>query len=200
MNGGAVISGTSLELTDGGSNEARSAFFTTPVNVQQFVTGFKFQLINPSADGFTFTIQGTNPTVLGGYGGGPGFNGLSHSVGVKFDLYSNVSEGPDSTGLYTNGAMPTVPAINLTGTGINLHASAGGVGDVFYAQIVYNATTLTVVITDLSTGASATQSYTVNIPAVVGGSTAYVGFTAGTGGSSSTQEILNWDYYAAGNL
>ena len=29
-----------------------------PVNVQQFTTGFDFQLTNAMADGFTFTIQG----------------------------------------------------------------------------------------------------------------------------------------------
>jgi len=28
----------------------------------------------------------------------------------------------------------------------------------------------------------------------VGGNTAYVGFTAGTGGLSATQQVLNWTY------
>jgi hypothetical protein len=200
LNGGTTLNGTALELTDGGQNEARSAFYTTPVNVQQFVTDFNFQLTSANADGFTFAIEGANPTVAGGYGGGLGFNGLPHSVAVKFDLFSNAGEGPDSTGLYINGAMPTVPATNLTGTGINLHAGAGGVGDVFNALFTYNGTTLTVVITDTVTNASATQTYTVNIPAIVGGTTAYAGFTAGTGGSTAIQEILNWNYYAAGNL
>jgi hypothetical protein len=46
--------------------------------------------------------------------------------------------------------------------------------------------------------ASATQTYSVNIPSIVGGTTAYVGFTAGTGGLSATQEILDWNYAAAG--
>ena len=67
LNGGAALNGTRLRLTDGGSRgEARSAFFTTPVNVQQFSTGFDFQLTNPLADGFTFTIQGVGPTASGG--------------------------------------------------------------------------------------------------------------------------------------
>jgi hypothetical protein len=200
LNGGSTLNGTALELTDGGANEARSAFYTIPVNVQQFVTDFNFQLTSANADGFTFAIEGANPTVAGGYGGGLGFNGLPHSVAVKFDLFSNAGEGPDSTGLYLNGAMPTLPAINLTGSGINFHAGVGGVGDVFNALFTYNGTTLTVVITDTVTNASATQTYTVNIPAIVGGTTAYAGFTAGTGGSTAIQEILNWNYYAAGNL
>jgi hypothetical protein len=111
------------------------------------------------------------------------------SVGVKFDLFNNAGEGPDSTGLYTNGAVPMVPAVNLTPTGINLHT-----GDTFNAVFTYNGTTLIVVITDTVTNVSATQTYTVNIPAIVGGSTAYVGFTAGDGGLTATQDILNWTY------
>ena len=83
---------------------------------------------------------------------------------VKFDLYNNAGEGPDSTGMYTNRQLTTVPAINLTPTGINLHS-----GDIFNAQLTYNGTTLTVVITDTVTNATATQTYTVNIPAIVGG-------------------------------
>ena len=110
-------------------------------------------------------------------------------MAIKFDLYNNAGEGNDSTGLYTDGATPTIPAIDLSSSGINLHS-----GDIFNVQMTYDGTTLTVVITDTATNASATQTYTVHIPAVVGGPTAYVGFTGGSGGSSAIQEILNWSY------
>ena len=63
--------------------------------------------------------------------------------------------------------------------------------------MTYDGTTLTVLITDKVTNASATQSYTVNIPAIVGGTTAYVGFTGGSGGETAVQEILDWNYAAA---
>jgi hypothetical protein len=56
LNGGALIKGTRLHLTDGGGGEARSAFFNTEVNVQSFTNDFSFQLTNANADGFTFTI------------------------------------------------------------------------------------------------------------------------------------------------
>jgi hypothetical protein len=49
-------------------------------------------------------------------------------------------------------------------------------------------------MTDTVTGTFLSQRYTVNIPSIVGGSTAYFGFTGGTGGSSSTQTVLNWSY------
>src|SRR5258707_8821267 len=54
--------------------------------------------------------------------------------------------------------------------------------------------TLTWTITDPTAGKSFTASATVNIPSVVGGNTAFVGFTAGTGASTATQEILTWAY------
>jgi hypothetical protein len=195
LNGGAGLSGTRLRLTNGGVNEARSGFFSGKVNIQQFSTNFDFQLTNPNAEGITFAIQGIGTTAIGAGYGSLGYGSMGNSVAVKFDLSSNAGEGPDSTGLYTGGATPTVPSTDLSSTGIDLHS-----GDIFNAQLAYNGTTLKVLITDTVTGASASQSYTVNIPSMVGGPTAYVGFTASTSGSTATQDILNWTYsttYAA---
>src|SRR5207244_3257984 len=56
--------------------------------------------------------------------------------------------------------------------------------------------TLQVTITDTVTQATATQSYSVNIPAIIGANTAYVGFTGATGGLTAIQNILNWTYRA----
>jgi len=53
------------------------------------------------------------------------------------------------------------------------------------------------VITDTVANASATQTYTVNIPSIFGGPTANVGFTGGAGGLSAVPEILNWSYSVA---
>jgi hypothetical protein len=49
-------------------------------------------------------------------------------------------------------------------------------------------------ITDTVTQATYTTSFTINIPSTVGGNTAYVGFTGGTGVLSATQTILTWTY------
>jgi parallel beta-helix repeat protein len=191
LNGGAVLNGTRIRLTDGKGNEARSAFFAYPVNIEKFSTSFQFQITQPAADGLTFTIQGAGPTAVGGQVGSLGYLGIPDGVAVKFDLYSNVGEGSDSTGLYIGSAAPTVPDVSLSATGINLHS-----GDVFNVQFTYSGSTLIAVITDTVTKASATQTYTVDIPAAVGGETAYVGFTAGTGGETSVQDILSWSYLA----
>jgi fibronectin type 3 domain-containing protein len=193
LNGGTTVKGNTLELTDKNGNEVRSAFSTNKVNVAQFVTQFTFQIrngTNPSGEGFTFVIQGVGNTALGSGVGGLGYAGLNNSIAVKFDLADNAGEGDDSTGLYTNGASPTVAgSIDLGPTGIDLHSQ-----NTFSAGMIYDGTTLKVTITDLSTGVSATQSYAVNIPAIVGGSTAYVGFTGSTAGATAYQDIQSWTY------
>jgi len=199
FNGSAKLSGTRLRLTDGGGPEAGDAFFYTPISIRSFTTDFIFQLTNANADGFTFMIQGNSTSVLGPSGGGLGYGpdtpsgtsttGIPNSVAVKFDLYSNAGEGNDSTGLYTNAASPTIPAIDLTSSGINLHS-----GHAFAAHMVYNGTTLTMSLTDTVTNSAFTTSFTVDIPGTVGDDAAYVGFSGGTGGATAVQDILTWTF------
>jgi hypothetical protein len=199
LNGKSKVSSSNfLELTDGGDYEASSAFWTTPVNIQAFTTNFTFQLSSATADGFTFTIQDAGLTALGAYGGGLGYgpdpnNGPTASIGksvaIKFDIYSNSGEGTDSTGLFTNGATPTNPAVSLTSSGIVLSS-----GDTIAAQLTYNGTTLMLSLTDTVTNKTFSQAFTVNIPTTVGANTAYVGFTGGTGGASAIQNIKTWTF------
>ena len=191
LNYGASVTGGMLQLTDGGADEERSAWFATKVPVQSFITNFTFQLLNASADGMTFTIQGDNIWALGDPGGGLAYQGIANSVAVKFDLYNNAGEGNDSTGLYTGGAAPTVPSVDLSSTGINLHS-----GDIMDAQLVYDGTNLTMTLTDTVTNGTVTEVFPVNIPSIVGGSTAYVGFTGSTGSLTATQNVLSWTYSA----
>ena len=196
LNGSAALSGTRLRLTNGGLKEAGTGFYNTPLNVQLFTTDFSFQLTNPTADGITFTIQNVGTTALGPFGGSLGYGGtggIAKSVAIKFDLYNNAGEGTNSTGLYTNGAAPTIPAVTLGG-GVNLHS-----GDVFKVHITYNGTTLTMTLTDAAVPADTfTTSWTVNIPGIVGANTAYVGFTGGTGGFTATQDVITWTYTSGG--
>jgi len=201
LNGSAAINGTRLRLTNGGTNQAASAFPNTLISVQNFTADFSFQLTNANADGMTFTIQGTGTNALGPSGGGLGYGpdsttgtpGIGKSIAVKFDLYSNAGEGKDSTGLYTNGASPTTPAVDMTSSGVNLHS-----GDVFNVHMTYDGSTLKMTITDASVPAETfNTSWAINIPAIIGGNTAYVGFTAGTGGLSAIQEVISWTYSSA---
>jgi len=193
LNGNAVINGTALSLTTAGPTfEVASAWYPTALNIQKFTTDFTFQLSagSPTADGFTFAIQGNSTSAIGGSGGKLGYGNIGKSVGVKFDLYNNAGEGPDSTGLYLNGPDPTVPAVDMTSSGVDLHS-----GHVFSVHIVYDGANLTMTITDTTnTALTFTQTWPVNIPGTVGANTAFVGFTGATGGYTANQSVLTWTY------
>jgi hypothetical protein len=207
-NGTALFMGYVAQLTQGSFDEAGSFFTTYRVGVGEFSTTFTFQITpatTPMADGLTFCIQGNAPTELGPAGGGLGYGpafpnpavrGIRNSVAVKFDLYDNAGEGSNSTGLFTDGRSPTIPepgspdvVVNLYGTGIDLTSQ-----DVFRVDMVYDGIVLKVTITDTITFATATQSYTIDIPAQVRARTGFVGFTGGTSGLSSIQGIFAWTY------
>jgi Legume lectin domain/Chitobiase/beta-hexosaminidase C-terminal domain len=197
FNGSTTLDDTRLQLTDGNLNETASAWFRTPVDIRSFTNDFSFQLSNPGADGFTFAIQNTNVNAVGPGGGGLGYGpnapggvaGIGKSIAVKFDIFDNNGEGPDSTGLYTNGASPTTPAVDMSGSTIDLHS-----GDTMNVHMVYDGAKLTMTITDGVNGGTFTTSWNVNIPSIVGGNTAFVGFTAGTGGLAASQKIETWNF------
>jgi autotransporter-associated beta strand protein len=195
LNGVATINGSNLQLTPNIAHLAGSAFVTSPVDVTKFDTQFTFKTSPGStSDGFMFVIQGVAPTALGGSGGYLGFSdggpNIAQSIGVKFDLFNNAGEGPSSTGLYLNGSIPeNAGSIDLTGAGLDFHS-----GDPFLVNMAYDGTTLSVLISDTTSGKSASQSYAVNIPTIVGGGNAFVGFTAATGTLSSLQDIVNWTF------
>ena len=190
-NGTAAVSDGALQLTNGQLNESGSVWYTTKIPISAFTSDFTFQILNAVADGFTFTIQNaaSGPTTLGANRDGLGYAGIGNSIALKFDLYNNAGEGQDSTGTYLDGAIPTMPAMDLSSNNINLHSS-----DVLHAHVVYDGNTLTLTLTDTKTGAVATRQFSANIPAIVGGSTAYVGFTGSTGSAVSTQKILTWTF------
>jgi hypothetical protein len=194
FNGSTKLDDSRLQLTDGGMNEAGSAFCSTQVDVRGFTTDFTFQLSDADADGIAFVIQNAPAGVsaLGALGGGLGWQGITNSVAIKFDLYNNNGEGDDSTGIYTAGQAPTTPSIDLTSSGIDLHS-----GDTMAVHMAYDGTNLTMTITDSVANATFNQSWPINIPAVVGGTLAYAGFTGGTGGLTASQKIESWTFVSS---
>ena len=197
-NGSAQVIDNRLRLASG-AYEAGSAFAPAPVDVRGFTTSFQFQVGNaPSwryGDGLTFVLQNAGPVAVGVAGGGLGYEGIGQSVAVKFDLVDNAGEGSNSVGVYTNGAAPTTPADTFVP---NYPVSPGiqfNSGHRFQATLNYSGGTLVLGLLDLDTHARYfTKAYAVDIPAVVGGPNAYVGFTAGTGELFAPIDVLNWTY------
>jgi hypothetical protein len=110
-------------------------------------------------------------------------------VAVKFDLYTGSG---DTTGLYTNAADVSTLGVDMASSGLSLHS-----GNPLNVMLGYNGTTLAMTITDTKTKASFSKNWAINIPATVGGTTAYVGFTGATGGQSALQNVLSWTYSAS---
>jgi hypothetical protein len=191
FNGSAGLDDSRLQLTNGYTNDVGSAFVTTPLDIQAFTTDFLFQLSNPVADGITFTIQGDSPAAKGNYGGSLGYSPLAKSLAIKFDIYNDAGEGSNSTGVYVNGANPTIPSINLNSSGINLRS-----GDSFAVHLTYDGTNLAMTMTDQVTGAAWSAVWQENIPQIVAGNTAYVGFTGTTQIVTASQKIATWTYTA----
>ena len=193
LNGAATIQDNQLQLTDSASSQTSSVFTSQTVDVSRFDTQFTFRdNSEPIVEAFTFTIQDQGPTALGSY---LGYVGLQHDLTVDFVITAN---GEIAVGLFPGGDAPPLGGlINLTGHGINLSP-----GDALQTNLSYDGQGLTVDVTDLMTGASASGVYSVDIPNVVGSPTAYVGFTAGTDDSALSeysesgplQDILSWSY------
>ncbi len=195
--GSATVTGNALQLTTAGATSALgAAWFAAPVSISQFTTDFNFQLIGAKGGGMTFTLQNAGRSAIGPGGSGLGYGasqpggagGMATSVAIKFDIYNNDGEGTDSTGIYTDGASPTVPASDMTSSGVLLRS-----GHVLHAHLTYDGTNLTLTLTDVVTSAVFTQTRAINIPSIVGAQTAYMGFTASYGGGlGMTSDILNW--------
>lgn len=177
----------------------------------------------PPADGLTFIIQNDDrgARALGPGGGGLAFGpdnrntagcqntdpmsgSIRKSVAIKFDIYDNgppgMGEGDNSTGIFTDGRSPTIRCPGLSSDfpdmSVDLRGSQIELKDDHVKQVdlTYDGTTLTETITDLQTMGTFTTAYVVDIPTLVGGGTAYVGFGGATGGLFAVQEILTWTF------
>src|SRR5262249_5140090 len=185
--------------------QAGSAFTVQQVGIRGFSTQFHVRLHegtqpNP-ADGFTFTIQANGPMALGGGGGALAYQGIGHSVAIKFDVFDNEGETNNSTGLFFNGDFPGQPhgagdvSIPLDPDNVNLRSQSIKTISLTYDGVAH---TLTETIHDPAPGQTHngdfTHTYNVDIAAMLGVDTANVGFTGGTGGLFSLQDVLNWSY------
>jgi hypothetical protein len=190
LNGGTVLNGSQLTLTDGQMSEARSAFLSVMQNITQFSASFVYKDVGGGvADGTTFVLQNspTGAYALGGGGGYLGYFGITNSFALELNLYNG---GPGGTGFAwgTNGFTGTSGGAPYASTSpVNLAS-----GDPIQVNLVYTNGSLVLSMTDLVTSANFTTTNAVNLPAILGGNTAYFGFTAGTGSLVSRQTIDNF--------
>jgi fibronectin-binding autotransporter adhesin len=196
------INNNVLTLTDNAGGEARSAFFNTPQPIAGanggFVASFTYQASgNAAADGIVFMLHNDSRglNAIGGTGGGLGYtdeNGgvpVQPSVGIALNIYNGHMIG---TNLLTNGNANN--DVYLPSAPVN-----PGSGNPIAVTISYNPSTTTGTETLTDTVLNTTfpiQFTNQDLAAILGGNTAYVGFSGGTGGLVATQTISNFTYGA----
>jgi hypothetical protein len=205
-----TIAGGVLTVTNGGASDANTAFYNTAVPVNgPFTISFVYQATNATGggsgstvfggDGGTFTLTAVSSGLsrIGGRGSGLGWgnndsggqrsnNFIPNSAAVEFTIYpiNNVSY---QTGIVTAGATGA-SAGGYTATGLDFSHPTR-------VQLSYTGTVLTETLTDTTTNASFVNTQAVNLTTLVG-SSAYLGFTGGSGGLSSTQQYSTLDFTA----
>lgn len=189
LNGGSAVALDVAIMTDANGNEARSLFMSTPIAFQAgFTALFVYQDVDATpndADGATFTIQnsGDGAAALGQTGGALGYLGISNSLAVGLDIYTRSAIGVAMNGqgyAYTD----TAPVDLKSGNPIQV-------------QLTYDAgqQTLDVNLTDTATLDNFDYVFqNVDLLGTLGGPTGYIGFTAGTGGAVSTQQISGFSF------
>ena len=196
LNHGASITGTQLAMTHGLVDESTSAFTKARIPLKIFLTEFRFQFYkatSKSGDGLTFAVNAKGPTLYGSDGAGLGYKGIPASMALKFDLQNDAGEGTNSVGVFFNGALPTVPSVDLTPSGINLHS-----GDIMNALVTYDGHYLKLTLTDTVTSAQFSHTFTLPNPSPIGASYAYTGFTSSSDLSVSNARVLLWALQSAG--
>lgn len=215
LNGAATavntVDGTVLRLTPAASFQSGSAFSTTQIALgagSTFSTFFQFRISDPAglapADGFAFVLQTVDDGV-GSTGGGLGFQGISPSVAVEFDTFDNApaiptDPNPNHVAVDTNGAL------NGPGVIVNGQSSCGSVatvtgtpncmanGHLWSVWIDYDGANLRVALADNSNVRPANLvNQPINLAGIIG-QTAFVGFTAATGGGFENHDIVTWSF------
>src|SRR5262249_20369956 len=131
--------------------------------------------------------QRAGATALGVLGGSLGYGGLTPSVAVEIDTFDNgaIDAGTNHVGIDVNGDGNSAAKIAVPGRFDD--------GNLWSAWVDYNGTVLEVRVS--STGvrpAAPTLSLAIDIPATLGSSAGFVGFTAATGSAFENDDIVSW--------
>lgn len=203
-----------LRLTTNTGNQIGAAWYPTRQSVAQgFTTTFTFQISLSSgggapngADGFAFVIQNASASAITGSGGGCtiGYDGIANSVVVEFDTFTtggvcvgtgNVNDpNGNHISVHTQGTAPNTVKESAS-IGIFSPAASMETGT-HTVRVDYTPGSLSVYYDDLFTPvivAPINLASTLSLGGPASNS-AWLGFTAATGGSFSRHEIISWSF------
>lgn len=169
-----------IHVTNLGTSQARSIFFNTRQDISQFQLSFVYRAANADTGGCdygaTFTIHNDprGPEAIGTTGRGLAYGrgSLTNDPRITNSAAISLQLGSNSTGYYTGGnigsPLPSGPVILTSGNPI---AVTLGYDGNFLTERLVDTVTLQEFSRNLIIG---------DVASIVGGSTAYVGFTAST--------------------
>ena len=181
-----------LILTDGGKHEATSAFGTAPQRIAAFRATFTYQATNFGAatppgggDGVAFVFQSDPRGVqaLGEDGGGVGYgrtNGITRSAALRLGIFPESGQGI---------AIGGADAPNEDTGGVDLRG-----GHPVQVTLDYDGAVLTETLKDQTTGDASETEQALDLPAILGGDRALVGFTGGSGDATATQTVRDFSF------
>jgi len=191
--GGSVFSTQAITLADQYSFSTRFTFNIGNNNVNQYG--------EIGADGIAFVIQPLSNNV-GGLGGAMGYGGITPSLEVEFDTYSNSTDprlpgsgalnGNDHVAIMLNGDYNNHMAYSIVSPTLELNG-----GQDITAFVDYDSSTSLLQVRWSTDGLRPDQaglSYGVDLASLFGTNPVYVGFTASTGADWSEQDIVNWAF------
>jgi hypothetical protein len=160
---------------------------------------FTYQATQPGGicfcDGAAFILQnapaGASALRTADGGGGYGYYIINPSAAIELSPDGSLSPGASGTGFYQNGLTPQDGGAPLISTNpVNISSQ-----DPIEATVSYLNGDLTETLEDLTTLATFSHDYgLVNLPSIVGGNTAFIGFSGATGSGTSTQTISNFSF------
>jgi hypothetical protein len=174
-----------------------SAFTTQRVCLGSFSSSFTFRITGPAglpdasgqagADGLTLVFQGAGPSALGVLGGSLGYGGIAPSVAVEIDTWDNgaIDAGTNHVGIDVNGSLNSLAKAAVPGRFDD--------GTLWSAWVDYNGTTLEVRVSNTGVRpAAANVSLAIDLPATLGSSAGFAGFTAATGAAWGNHDVASW--------
>jgi hypothetical protein len=185
LNGSSTLTATELALTTATSHQAGSAFWPQAIDPRNMTVEYEATIGGGSgADGLAFVLgdatRGALPTSLGIEGGGLGFSGIP-GIAVALDEYKGTGAPSNNFAGITDGPTSTsVPDVLHWLSTANLALPLQNATNKIKITTT-NGTTLTV-----SYNGTQVLSQAVSLP-----SSAYLGFSGGTGGANNRHAVAH---------
>ncbi len=192
-----------LQLTEPTRSQAGAAYFRTRVPIDSFIADFDLNFDDPSspgADGMAFILNtGADATACGAGGGAMGYfdrdggDPVVPGYAIVFDTWQNAGEPSHNWCGFideTRGGTPRVAE--------DVQEEFCGAGR-FHARVIGENGAFTLLLSNSSIGMSEREIFSYQVSGWEAGQTAFVGFSAGTGGAVARHTVDNVVFQVGGD-